>query len=116
MLSEMRDQQTCLIGLIPSPNDPSMGVQHWVMAEGGLATSVKKEKNGRYTATSNITMRRTPVTYRPDSTSCPKCLAAMERLQPPTIWSIRLADNWYIHETRALTELRESREYQTTLI
>ena len=44
LLSEMRATQICLIGLIPAPQDPSMGVNHWVLGtvdiqpQGGMPT------------------------------------------------------------------------------
>ena len=115
LLSELKATQTCLIGLIPAPQDPSMGVNHWVLAEGGLANNVKKSTNGQHTATNTITMRRGPVTYRPEATTCPRCLAALERPNPQP-WLIQLPFNWYLHEVKAATEERETGQEQLTLI
>ena len=115
LLSDMRATQVCLIGLIPAPQDQSMGVKHWVLAEGGLANNIKKGTNGQHTATNTITMRRGPVTYRPEAATCPRCLAALERPKPKP-WLIQLPTNWYLHESKAATEAKETTQEQLALI
>lgn len=115
LLSDMRATQVCLIGLIPAPQNQSMGVEHWVLAEGGLANNIKKSTNGQHTATNTITMRRGPVTYRPEAATCPRCLAALERPTPKP-WLIQLPSNWYLHESKAATEAKEAAQEQLALI
>ena len=114
LLTLMRATQTCLMGLVPTTTDPDMGVHHWALAEGGLATGLIKQKDGTRTALSKFTMRRTPVTYRPESTTCPRCLAALER-HTPKPQDIQLSKDWYLHEAKAVIEARESLYHQPPL-
>ena len=115
LLSSMRATHVCLIGLIPAPQDPSMGINHWVLAEGGLAINIKKSTNGQHTATNTITRRRGPVTYRPETATCPRCLAALERPRPQP-WLIQLPTNWRLHESKAATEKSTAEQEQLPLI
>ena len=76
-LSEMRNAQVCLAGVLKNPAHPGMGTDHWALAEGGLVMNARREPGGRTTGVSQNTRRRIPFTLDPRETSCPRCLEAL---------------------------------------
>ena len=75
LLNELRQQQTCLMGLIPT-HDHRLGARYWASVESGLITRIEFG-DGHMNGT-KPTQRRGPVTFCPERTTCPTCLIAME--------------------------------------
>lgn len=93
-LSAIRSAQVCLMGLIPS-DDERLGVDYWIVAEGGRAGYLDVE-GGRLIA-SKSGIRRGPVTWRPERVTCPSCLVAMEDPRPES-WKLHLPAGWHLDD------------------
>ena len=104
-LKAIRDQQTCLAGLItPQPNDKALGATDWILAEQGRITNLRADTD-RITGTNTLAMRRVRVTFDPKETTCPRCLVAMERQENPTSQTAHIPTDWHLDERNYLPNL-----------
>ena len=111
LLAEMRSRQTCLMGLLPQVGHP-MGTSVWASLEGGLMSRLEFVPGppGTLTAFHNVSHRRRPVTFRPEKTTCPRCLVAMEHTGRGKYGlDLGMPQGWHLDEPRARLEAQGGR-------